>query len=272
MASRPPVEQTDPPRSPRETLPTMYDLPSEDPNEPGLPDEFHALQPQLLSATLRLSDGDTEYFTGMDLNLYYDRQHPLWHKRPDWFLALGVPRLYDGRDLRLSYVVWQEQVSPFVVVELLSPGTEAEDLGQRSPRPDQPPSKWKVYEQILRIPYYFLFDRYENQFRGFRLNQERYEPLEITARKVWLPELELGLGVWHGDYQGIRRDWLRWVAASDQWLPLPEELLVQERQRADQAERQVVQIARNLAQTGMPLVEIAQLTGLAVEQLRERLN
>ena len=43
--------QTDPPRSPRETLPTMYDLPSEDPKEPGLPDEFHYYQPQLLRET-----------------------------------------------------------------------------------------------------------------------------------------------------------------------------------------------------------------------------
>ena len=31
MFSRLSVPQTDPPRSPRETLPTMYDLPSEDP-------------------------------------------------------------------------------------------------------------------------------------------------------------------------------------------------------------------------------------------------
>lgn len=30
-------------------LPTMYDLPSEDPEESGLPDEFHDIQPQLLS-------------------------------------------------------------------------------------------------------------------------------------------------------------------------------------------------------------------------------
>ncbi len=35
--------QTDPPRSPKEFLPTMYDLPSEDPEEPGLPDEYHLL-------------------------------------------------------------------------------------------------------------------------------------------------------------------------------------------------------------------------------------
>lgn len=35
-------------------LPTMYDLPSEDPEEPGLPDIFHGLQPQLLDETLYL--------------------------------------------------------------------------------------------------------------------------------------------------------------------------------------------------------------------------
>ena len=32
----------------------MYDLPSEDPEEPGLPDIFHGLQPQLLDETLYL--------------------------------------------------------------------------------------------------------------------------------------------------------------------------------------------------------------------------
>lgn len=37
-----------PPLPPKLTLPTMYDLPSEDAEEPGLPDEFHDLQPQLL--------------------------------------------------------------------------------------------------------------------------------------------------------------------------------------------------------------------------------
>jgi hypothetical protein len=34
------LPQSDPPRSPRETLPTMYDLPSEFLEEPGLPDEY----------------------------------------------------------------------------------------------------------------------------------------------------------------------------------------------------------------------------------------
>lgn len=175
MSQRPAFPlQPNPPLSPRETLPTMYDLPSENPEEPGLPDEFHDLQPQLLSATLRLRNyAKSDIFTGTDLNLYYDVRHPQWYKRPDWFLVLGVPRLYDGTELRSSYVLWQEGVDPFVVVELLSPGTETEDLGNKAEPSGEdpsiediclnlengearPPRKWEVYEQILRVPYYCL--------------------------------------------------------------------------------------------------------------------
>ena len=281
MFSWPRVEQTDPPRSPRETLPTMYDLPSEDPNEPGLPDEFHALQPQLLSATLSLSGyRDDNFFTGMDLNLYYDIRHPLWHKRPDWFLSLGVPRLYDHRDMRLSYVIWQEGVSPTVVVELLSPGTEAEDLGQRSRQPDQPPGKWQVYQDILRVPYYFLFDRYDNQFRAFVLNKGVYEPQTIENQKFWVPALNLGLGVWQGHYQGIHRSWLRWYDTNEQWVPTPQEAFERERQQAQQerqraeqeqqqAENKIRVIAQKLIQANLDIAQIAEITGLPVEDVQQ---
>jgi len=57
-------------------------------------------------------------FTGTDINLYYDLNHPQWDRRPDWFLVTGVPRLYAGEDLRMSSVIWDEKVSPTVVVEL----------------------------------------------------------------------------------------------------------------------------------------------------------
>ncbi|MEM7648347.1 MAG: Uma2 family endonuclease [Cyanobacteria bacterium P01_A01_bin.70] len=274
MFSWPRVAQTDPPRSPRETLPTMYDLPSEDPNEPGLPDEFHALQPQLLSATLSLSGyRDDNFFTGMDLNLYYDIRHPLCHKRPDWFLSLGVPRLYDHHDMRLSYVMWQEGVSPTIVVELLSPGTEAEDLGQRSRQPNQAPGKWQVYQDILRVPYYFLFDRYDNQFRAFVLNQGVYEPQTIDNQKFWVPALNLGLGIWQGHYQGIHRSWLRWYDANEQWIPTPQEAFEQERQRAEQerqqAENKIQAIAQKLIQANLDIVQIAEITGLPVEDVQQ---
>lgn len=151
------------PRPPWETMPTMYDLPSEDPEEPGLPDEFHDFQPQLLRETCQpLTYPLGGMFIGTDLNLYYDARNRLWYKRPDWFLVLGVSRAQQQQQMRLSYVVWQEAIAPFLVVELLSPGTEAEDLEQTLRDANKPPTKWQVYEQNLRIPYYIVFDRYQN--------------------------------------------------------------------------------------------------------------
>ena len=69
--------QTDPPRSPRETLPTMYDLPSENPEEPGLPDEFHDYQPQLLRETFQPPRYVPDhFFVASDLNLYFTLHQP----------------------------------------------------------------------------------------------------------------------------------------------------------------------------------------------------
>ena len=260
-----PVPQTDPPLSPRETLPTMYDLPSEDAEEPGLPDEFHDWQAQLLSLTFHPPDYPaSRVFSASDMNLYYDVRHALWYKRPDWFGVVGVPRLYDDVDIRQSYVVWQEGVNPFVVVELLSPGTEKEDLGDRTEKlpveseelagngqamqpesEDKPPRKWEVYEQILHIPYYVVFSRYTNQLRAFRLQGAHYEELELQEPRVWMSELELGLGLWQGKYQGIERLWLRWYDAQGNWVPTEAE---QQRQRAEQERTEKAQALQQAEQ------------------------
>ena len=254
-----PVPQTDPPKSPRETLPTMYDLPSEDPEEPGLPDEFHDLQAQFLSLTFRPPHHPaSQVFSASDMNLYYDVRHAQWYKRPDWFGVVGVPRLYDDVDMRLSYVVWQEGINPFVVVELLSPGTEREDLGETHEKlpiehtklagngqtiepqvENKPPRKWEVYEQILRIPYYIVFSRYTNQLRTFKLDGAQYQELELQEARVWMPELELGLGLWQGEYQGIERLWLRWYDDRGNWiLTEAEQERVEKAQALQQAEQE----------------------------------
>lgn len=244
-----PIYPTNPPRPPQETLPTMYDLPSEDPEEPGLPDEFHNFQPKLLRATCQPATyAADQRFIGTDLNLYYDATHPLWHKRPDWFLVLGKAPAKQQQDLRWSYVIWQEGVAPFLVVELLSPGTEAEDLGQTLREVNTPPTKWQVYEQILRVPYYVLFDRYENRFRLFRSVALRYEEMPLTDQRFWFEELQLGLGVWSGQYAGVEGLWLRWYDTVGNWLPTPEEQVEQERQRVAEAEQQVQEMQALLQQ------------------------
>ncbi|HEY9874695.1 MAG TPA: Uma2 family endonuclease [Candidatus Obscuribacterales bacterium] len=244
--------QSEPPLSPRLTLPTMYDLPSEDPEEPGLPDEFHLYQPQLLRETFQPPQWQQdEVFSGADLNLYYDLRHPGWYKRPDWFGVVGVPRLYDGRELRLSYVIWQEQVSPFVVVELLSPGTEAEDLGESVREPGSPPTKWQVYEQILRVPYYIVFSRYTDQIQAFHLMGGHYETAELTDEGLPIPELGLILGLWRGRYQNIDRLWLRWLTASGDLILTPSEQAVAASQQAAAAEERAERLAAKLRELGI---------------------
>ncbi|MFL9452607.1 MULTISPECIES: Uma2 family endonuclease [Nostocales] len=267
-----------PPLPPKLTLPTMYDLPSEDAEEPGLPDEFHDLQPQLLSRTIRLTNYSYErIFTGSDLNLYYDVRHTQWYKRPDWFLVLDVPRLYEEKDLRSSYVVWQEGVNPFVVVELLSPGTQKEDLGdyaelepmfgERSTEDvstmslasessngqtlkQVPPRKWDVYERILRVPYYAVFSRYSNRLRGFKLEGGHYQEQTIDAEnpRFWISELNLGLGVWQGEFEGIIRQWLRWYDSEGNWILTDTEQAVKEAERERQMKEQEQQKRLKLAE------------------------
>ncbi len=227
-------QQTDPPRPPKDYLPTMYDLPSEDPEEPGLPDEFHLWQPRLLDETFRPANYAThEILTASDLNLYYDLRHPLWYKRPDWYTVLGIPRLYEGKDLRLSYVMWQEGISPAIVLEFLSPGTEKEDLGKSLRTVDQPPTKWQVYEQILRVPYYVVFDRYTDALRVFVLQAQQYVEQTLIEPRFWIPTLEIGLGLWQGSYQNVTRQWLRWYDATNEWIPTLAEQAEQERQKSD---------------------------------------
>jgi Uma2 family endonuclease len=68
-----------------------------------------------------------KFLAPLILNLYYDVEHLRWYKRPDWFAVVGVSSLYGGAELRQSYVRWQEQKDPIIVVEFLSPGTEDDD-------------------------------------------------------------------------------------------------------------------------------------------------
>ena len=266
-----PTEQSDPPLSPRDTLPTMYDLPSENHEENGV-DQFHSFQSELLWLTFFPANYRSDrIFSACDLNLYYDVHHQNWYKRPDWFGVVGVPKLYDDEDLRLSYVIWQEGVSPHIVVELLSPSTEKEDLGEsrlntsqnrasrngasQNGQSEKPPAKWDVYEKILRIPYYVIFSRYTDRMRVFTLQSDRYVEQDLAESKIWMPEIELGIGLWQGRYKGVNRLWLRFYDANNDWILLEAEKLELDKQlaqqRAEQAEldkKLAEQRAESLAQ------------------------
>lgn len=309
MTQLPPlsIPQTDPPRPPGETLPTMYDLPSENLEEPGLPDEFHDLQPQLLSWTLKLTGYTPDNcFSASDLNLYYDGKHPLWYKRPDWFLVVDVPRLYEGRELRRSYVVWQEAKPPDVVVEFLSPGTEEEDLGRfydesahildeastlrattsqasasgsmqetgKLNQREKPPAKFEVYERNLRVPHYIVYSRYTQRLRYFKLEGGLYkeQSLQSDQPEIWLEDLGIGLGVWSGTFAGVPSAWLRWCDSEGNWLltDTEQERLTREQiqQLAEQERLAKEQAQRQLRQAARNLLA----TGMSSVQVAQILG
>lgn len=242
-------QSTNPSISSSDHLPTMYDLKSEDIEDPGLPDEFHIFQPQLLRDTFHPANYSPEkVFVATDLNLYYDLSQTNWYKRPDWFAVVGVDRLYEKKELRMSYVIWQEKVNPLIMIELLSPGTEKEDLGETTRESNQPPTKWQVYEQILKIPYYLVYDRYTDKLRTFKLTGNRYQEMKVNQPRIWIEEIEIGIGLWQGKYQGIERKWLRWYDKEGQWIETEVE---RERQEKELAQQQIRRLAERLREMGI---------------------
>ncbi len=249
------------------TLPTMYDLPSEEVGEPGLPDEFHRLQADLMDNTCQSEQIPRDRcFIASDLNLYYDPQNTRFYKRPDWFLALNVDRGKSQKDLRWSYVTWHEPPL-YLVAEFLSPGTEAEDLGQIMRGADKPPVKWDVYERFLQIPYYVVYDRYSNNFRLFQLQRGRYRKVNLLEPRFWFSELGLGLGVWDGVYEGLSGLWLRWYDRNG-WIPTPEQQVEQERKRTEQANQRVEQANQRVEQANQQLEQERQEKERLIAYLR----
>ena len=101
--------------NPLEYLPTEEDLPDSD--DTPVDNELQILIPDLLRAILSMLWTDRmDWFFGVNMGVYYDPQLPAIV--PDGFLSLGVPRRKSQRG-RLSYLIWQEQVVPKLVLEFV---------------------------------------------------------------------------------------------------------------------------------------------------------
>ncbi|MDY7013730.1 MAG: Uma2 family endonuclease, partial [Cyanobacteriota bacterium] len=182
-------------------------------------------------------------------------------------------------------------VRPVVALEFLSPGTRNEDLGETE-RGGSPPTKWEVYEQILGIPYYIIFDRYTDELRVFWLEGDRYREQQLEEERIWLPTLEIGIGLWFGEYRGLERQWLRWYDRAGNWIPTPAEeaesaerraeaaqaraeaaqqQTQEERARAEAAERTIALGISRLLNLGFSVEQIAETLSLSVEEVNSRM-
>jgi Uma2 family endonuclease len=236
------------PLPPKELLPTMYDLPDEEIGQSGMPDIFHVWQGRLLDETFRPPNyAPEEVFTAVDLNVYYNVHDYSQCKRPDWFAVVGLPKDKKS-EMRMSYVIWQEEIAPLIVVELLSPSTMKDDLGKRLRSVSEPPTKWEVYERWLRVPYYVTFSKHTEELRMFRLTRKGYQEVKDHGGQLWIEEIELGIGLWQGEY--LRPDWLwlRWFDRAGHWIPTPAEQLEQQQRRTAQYQLRAKQERQRIKQ------------------------
>lgn len=154
-------------------------------------------------------------------------------KAPDWLYVPQVHPVAEGV-IRRSYTPNLDGGPVAVVMEFLS----EEDGGELSVRSTPPYGKLYFYERILQVPTYITYDPYEPSLEVRYLQNKRYVVQDADAQgRVWIPELEMFLGIWLGERFRQTINWLRWWDGADNLLLLSAEQAEQERQRADQ-ERQ----------------------------------
>jgi hypothetical protein len=174
------------------------------------------------------------------MGIYYDPEEPAIV--PDGFLSIGVQRIID-EDLRLSYVLWEEDnVIPAFVLEVVSRKYRGEY------------GKKKAFYAELGVLYYAIYSsrrRRKPSLELYQLVNGEYVPL--VGNPVWLPHLSLGLGRERSTYQGIEREWLYWYDEQGRRYLPPEELaeqteqqLQRERQRAEQERQRAERLAARL--------------------------
>ncbi len=151
-------------------------------------------------------------------------------KAPDW---LYVPQVHPvAQDvIRRSYTPNLEGEPVAIVMEFLSD----EDGGELSVRSTPPYGKLYFYEQILQVPTYVTYDPYETRLEVRYLQEGRYRVQEPDDQgRIYIPELNLWLGLWSGERLRHTMHWLRWWDAAGNLLWWSAEQADQERQRAEQ--------------------------------------
>jgi Uma2 family endonuclease len=183
-----------------------------------------------IASTLDAIHPDGHYAIGQDCGIYWRITQPPERgaEAPDWFYVPDAPPLAPG-NFRRSYVMWQEIISPLIALEFVS--------GDGAAEKDATPFKGKfwVYEQAVKIPFYGIYDVSKPSLELYELVSGRYHPMVLNAQgRYSIPMMNVEIGLWHGTYQTVELDWVRWWDSAGNLLPTGHERAAQESQRADQ--------------------------------------
>ena len=219
---------------------------------------------------------DGQYAIGQDCDIYWRVPEPpeKGAEAPDWFYVPNVPPNLDG-EIRRFYVLWREYISPLIALEfVLGTGEEERDrtpLKRSADAPPQNPGKFWVYEKIIKIPYYGIYEIKTGKLEVYCLfTGYSYEKLEPNERGHYpISRLGIELGLWEGRYQNQTQLWLRWWDDQGNLLLTGAERAELAQKRADRAEGSQRESIPRLLGMGLTPEQVAEALNLTVEQVRE---
>ncbi len=198
-----------------------------------------------LQPILRQSHPDSQYCIGQDSGIYWRITDPpeKGAEAPDWFYVPNVPPTLNG-EMRRSYVLWQELIAPLVILEFVSgDGTEERDKTPLSAVQNgkaQKCGKFWIYEQVIRVPFYGIYEVKKASVEVYHLVDGFYQLLAANERGHYpIASLGVELGIWQGQYQNVTLPWLRWWDSQGNLLLTGDERAEQDHQRAERLEAQL---------------------------------
>lgn len=226
----PPTKQ-DYPTAPTKKRLTHLDLPESDGTfVKNLHEHPQAvLLTEILQPVLDARHPDGRYCIGQDSGIYWDQIiSALAVLAPDWFYVPDVAKMPAG-EYRRSYVLWEEQVSPMLVVEFVSGSSKEE----RDTTPMT--GKFWIYEQKIRANYYAIYEVKRALVDVYCLVHGRYQRVVPNSRGH-LPIASMGieLGIWTGIYRNQEMPWLRAWDRQGNLLLTGDERIEQERHAKEQ--------------------------------------
>lgn len=221
---------------------------------------------------------DGQYAIGQDCGIYWRETEPpeKGAEAPDWFYVPRVPARVDGQ-IRRSYVLWREFITPTIVLEFASGnGSEERDttpLSRKAEGETTRPGKFWVYEQVMRIPYYGIYQIYNGTLEVYHLVDTTYERMTPNDRgHYYIPPMQVELGLWRGSYSSHSDElWLRWWDEEGNLLLTEHEEAEVQRERANIAEQQAQQEQQKRSQLAERLKSLSQeqlqVLGISLEML-----
>lgn len=196
-------------------------------------------QQRLLVITLYSSfSPEVTFLATANVGLFYGLKIP--PLVPDVMLSLDVQiaEEWEKKENR-SYFVWEFGKPPEIAVEIVS-NKVGQELG----------TKLQDYARA-RVAYYAVFDPLHQLgdavLRVFELHGNQYTELS----EPWMEQIDLGLTLWQGEFEGKQYEWLRWCDRAGNVLLTGDERAEQERQRADRAQQRADQLAELLRSQGI---------------------